>query len=399
MNILSLIDGMSEDEIGKMIVGEMNSFICEKAQTLLDGLMKNEIIDYFADASNATEGNFRNGYYSRTLNTVYGPLTLRVPRDRIGQFKTEFFVPYKRTTDNICEMIQRLYVRGMTEREIVDEINDDFGTSLSRETVRTTVNKVLKDALDFNRRIIPNRPIVFLDGTYVPIERRYEGTAKVEKECVMVALGITEEGEKVVLGFYFAPNEGAWSWDDVLADLKSRGLYSVSLFVTDGLQGMPEAIHRNYPKAKHQLCLVHETRTICRDVRKSDRKAVSGDFKNVYSAKDRAEAESRLSDFESKWEKTYPNMVRKLRKQIDLFTFMDYPKLLWKSIYTSNAIEGFNSKLKRLTGKRILMNSEDNAVITIVSCCADYNKNAGKIRLRKFNDMSDEEKNSLLLKN
>ena len=399
MNILSLIDGMSEDEIGKMIVGEMNSFICEKAQTLLDGLMKNEIIDYFADASNATEGNFRNGYYSRTLNTVYGPLTLRVPRDRIGQFKTEFFVPYKRTTDNICEMIQRLYVRGMTEREIVDEINDDFGTSLSRETVRTTVNKVLKDALDFNRRIIPNCPIVFLDGTYVPIKRRYEGTAKVEKECVMVALGITEEGEKVVLGFYFAPNEGAWSWDDVLADLKSRGLYSVSLFVTDGLQGMPEAIHRNYPKAKHQLCLVHETRTICRDVRKSDRKAVSGDFKNVYSAKDRAEAESRLSDFESKWEKTYPNMVRKLRKQIDLFTFMDYPKLLWKSIYTSNAIEGFNSKLKRLTRKRILMNSEDNAVITNVSCCADYNKNAGKIRLRKFNDMSDEEKNSLLPKN
>ena len=399
MNILSLIDGMSEDEIGKMIVGEMNSFICEKAQTLLDGLMKNEIIDYFADASNATEGNFRNGYYSRTLNTVYGPLTLRVPRDRIGQFKTEFFVPYKRTTDNICEMIQRLYVRGMTEREIVDEINDDFGTSLSRETVRTTVNKVLKDALDFNRRIIPNRPIVFLDGTYVPIKRRYEGTAKVEKECVMVALGITEEGEKVVLGFYFAPNEGAWSWDDVLADLKSRGLYSVSLFVTDGLQGMPEAIHRNYPKEKHQLCLVHETRTICRDVRKSDRKAVSGDFKNVYSAKDRAEAESRLSDFESKWEKTYPNMVRKLRKQIDLFTFMDYPKLLWKSIYTSNAIEGFNSKLKRLTRKRILMNSEDNAVITNVSCCADYNKNAGKIRLRKFNDMSDEEKNSLLPKN
>lgn len=399
MNILSLIDGMSEEEIGKMILGEANSFICEKAQALLDGLMENEIIDFFADASKATDGNFRNGYYSRTLNTAYGPLTLRVPRDRIGQFKTKFFAPYKRTTDNICEMIQRLYVRGMTEREIVDEINDDFGVSLSRETIRTTVNKVLKDALDFNRRIIPNCPIVFLDGTYVPIKRRYEGTSKVEKECIMVALGITEEGEKAVLGFYFAPNEGAWSWDDVLADLKSRGLYSTSLFVTDGLQGMPEAIHRNYPKAKHQLCLVHETRTICRDVRKSDRKAVSGDFKNVYCAKDRPEAESRLSGFESKWEKTYPNMVRKLRKQIDLFTFMDYPKLLWKTIYTSNAIEGFNSKLKRLTRKRILMNSENNAVITIVSCCADYNKNAGKIRLREFSEMSDDEKNSLLLKN
>lgn len=399
MNILALIDGMNEEEIGKMILGETNSFICEKAQKLLDGLMENEIVEFFADASNATEGNFRNGYYSRTMNTAYGPLTLRVPRDRIGQFRTKFLAPYKRTTDNICEMIQRLYVRGMTEREIVDEINDDFGTSLSRETIRKTVNKVLDEALKFNRRIIPDCPIVFLDGTYVPIKRKYEGTSKVEKECVMVALGITCEGEKVVLGFYFAPNEGAWSWDDVLADLKGRGLYSPSLFVTDGLQGMPEAIHRNFPAAKHQLCLVHENRTICRDVRKSDRKTVSAEFKNVYSANSKAEAEIRLSEFEDKWEKTYPNMVRKLRKQTSLFTFMDYPKLLWKTIYTSNAIEGFNSKLKRLTRKRILMNSENNAVITIVSCCADYNKNAGKIRLRRFGDMTDEEKNSLLLRN
>lgn len=399
MNILALIDGMSEAEIGKMILGETNSFICEKAQNLLDGLMENEIIEFFADASNAKEGNFRNGYYSRTLNTAYGPLTLRVPRDRIGQFRTKFFDPYKRTTDNICEMIQRLYVRGMTEREIVDEISDDFGTTLSRETVRKTVNKVLDDALKFNKRIIPNCPIVFLDGTYVPVKRKYDGTAKVEKECVMVVLGITGEGEKVILGFYFAPNEGAWSWDDVLADLKARGLYSPSLFVTDGLQGMPEAIHRNYPKAKHQLCLVHENRTICRDVRKSDRKAISAEFRNVYSADSKAEAETRLSEFEGKWEKTYPNMVRKLRKQTNLFTFMDYPRLLWKTIYTSNAIEGFNSKLKRLTRKRILLNSEENAVITIVSCCMDYNKNAGKIKLRKFNDMSDDEKNSLLLAN
>ena len=190
MNILALIDGMSEAEIGKMILGETNSFICEKAQKLLDGLMENEIIEFFADASNAKEGNFRNGYYSRTLNTAYGPLTLRVHRDRIGQFRTKFFDPYKRTTDNICEMIQRLYVRGMTEREIVDEISDDFGTTLSRETVRKTVNKVLDDALKFNKRIIPNCPIVFLDGTYVPVKRKYDGTAKVEKECVMVVLGI-----------------------------------------------------------------------------------------------------------------------------------------------------------------------------------------------------------------
>lgn len=397
MNILTLTETMSAEELGKIILGERDAFIQEKTQKLLDALMESEIMEFFADAANATEGNFRNGYYSRTLNTAFGQLSLRVPRDRIGVFKTKILAPYKRSTDNICEMIQRLYVRGMTEREIVDEISDDFGVTLSKETIRKNVNKVLGDALAFNSRVIPNCPIVFLDGTYVPVKRRYDSTAKVEKECIMVALGITKEGKKVILGFYFTPNEGAWSWDDVLKDLQSRGLYSPALFITDGLQGMPEAIHRTYPSARHQLCLVHETRTICRDVRKSDRKTVANDFKDVYTSKDRSEAESKLAIFELKWEKTYPNMVRKLKRQDGLFTFMDYPELLWRSIYTSNAIECFNSKLKRETRKRILMNSEENAILTITACCADYNKNAGKVTLRHFGDMTDEQKRTISL--
>lgn len=398
MSILSLLDGMSEVEIGKMVLGEQKSFIQEKAQKLLDQLLEDEIIEFFADASNASEGNFRNGYYSRTINTSYGPLTLKVPRDRIGEFKTKILTPYQRTTDNICDMIQSLYIRGMTEREIVDQIFDEYGVSISKETIRKTVNQALGDAEKFNERIIPNCPIVFLDGTYVPVKRKYDSTAKVEKECVMVALGITNEGKKVILGYYFTPNEGAWSWDDVLTNLQSRGLYSPSLFVTDGLQGMPESIHRTYPNAKHQLCLVHETRTICRDVRKSDRKVISNEFKDVYTSKNKEEAETKLSAFESKWQKTYPNMVRKLKKQENLFTFMDYSEPLWKTIYTSNAIESFNAKLKRITRKRILMNSESNAMITITSCCADYNKNAGKVTLRHFSEITDVEKNNLFQK-
>lgn len=127
-------------------------------------------------------------------------------------------------------MIQRLYIRGMTEREIVDQIFDEYGVSISKETIRKTVNQVLGDAKKFNERIIPNCPIVFLDGTYVPVKIKYDSTAKVEKECIMVALGITNEGKKVILGYYFTPNEGAWSWNDVLTDLQSRGLYSPSLF-------------------------------------------------------------------------------------------------------------------------------------------------------------------------
>ena len=203
--------------------------------------------------------------------------------------------------------------------------------------------------------------------------------------------------KKVILGYYFTPNEGSLAWDEVLENLRSRGLYSPSLFVTDGLQGMPEAIHRIFPMARHQLCLVHQTRTICKDVRKSDRKQIAKEFSEVYHSICRSEAEKKLSEFEVKWEKTYPNMVKKLRKKEGLFTYMSYPEQLWKTIYTSNAIEGFNSKLKRATRKRIIMNSEENAMIVITSCCADYNKNSERIVLRHFSEMSDQQKNELLM--
>lgn len=397
MSILSLLDGLSVEEVGKLVLGERNQLIQNKMQELLDSLLESEMCEFFEDASSATDGNFRNGYYSRTINTAYGPLALKMPRDRLNQFKTNLLKPYQRTTNNITEMIQRLYVHGMTEREIVDHLLEEFGLSLSRESIRRTVNKVLGDAISFNTRVIPDCAIVYLDGTYVPIKRRYNDTSKVEKECVMVALGITKEGKKVILGFYFTPNEGSWAWDDVLRNLQSRGLYSPSLFVTDGLQGMPEAIHRTFPLAKHQLCLVHETRTLCRSVRKSDRKNISDAFRYVYTAGNKKEAEERLTAMEEEWEKTYPSMIRRLRRQENLLTFMDYPEVLWKTIYTSNTIESLNAKLKRLTRKRILMNSENNAIITIASSCAEYNKNAGKITLRHFGDLSEEERKGLFL--
>lgn len=160
---------------------------------------------------------------------------------------------------------------------------------------------------------------------------------------------------------------------------------------------MPEAIHRVFPLAKHQLCLVHQMRTLCRDVRKSDRKSISDAFRYVYTARNRQEAKQRLTVMENEWEKTYPSMIRKLRRQENLLTFMDYPEVLWKTIYTSNTIESFNAKLKRLTRKRILMNSEDNAIITIASSCAEYNKNAGKITLRHFSDLTEEERKGIFL--
>jgi len=391
------MDGMTPEEIGKVFLGERSDLIRKKSEELLNELMKGELEAFLESASLAPEGDFRNGYYSRVINTPYGAMKLSIPRDRLGEFRTRILEPYQRYTKNIGDVIQSLYVRGMTENEITGQVMDDFGVSVSRETVRKAVNRILGDAISFNTRAVPDCPIVFLDGTYVPIKRRYTDCSRVEKECVMVALGITREGRKQVLGFYFTPNEGSWAWDDVLKNLMLRGLRSPSLFVTDGLQGMPEAIRRAFPEAQHQLCLVHETRTICRDVRKSDRKEVAADFRKVYSSDCEEAARAELAAFREKWSRTYPAMARKLMAQGSLLTFMRFPKPLWKTVYTSNAIESFNAKLKRQTRRRILMNSESNAVITIAAVAAEYNRNACQIQIRCLSYMGEAERAGLFL--
>lgn len=160
---------------------------------------------------------------------------------------------------------------------------------------------------------------------------------------------------------------------------------------------MPDAIRRVFPDARHQLCLVHVQRNIAGDVRKSDRQEIADDFRKAYTAKSKEEAESLLEAFSDKWKRTYPSMTRKIMERDGLFTFMEYPRPLWRTVYTSNAIESSNAKLKRITRKRILMNSVDNAILTIVSVSAEYNRNSGKIRFRGFTEMDEKEKEGIFL--
>lgn len=396
MNILSLIDGMEAAEVGKLLLGSLSDVVLQKSQEIVNMLLEDEIERFMEDASLAPEGDFRNGFYERTFSTARGPMVLRIPRDRLNAFKTKMLAPYQRRMAEIDQVIQSLYIRGLTENEIVDQIGFQFGASVSRETVRKIVNGTLGDAIRFNTRVIPDCPIVYLDGTYVPVKRRKNDSAKVERECIMVAMGITREGKRQILGF-FAPSEGSHAWQEMLENLKERGLCSPSLFVTDGLQGMPDAIRRVFPDARHQLCLVHVQRNIAGDVRKSDRQEIADDFRKAYTAKSKEEAESLLEAFSDKWKRTYPSMTRKIMERDGLFTFMEYPRPLWRTVYTSNAIESSNAKLKRITRKRILMNSVDNAILTIVSVSAEYNRNSGKIRFRGFTEMDEKEKEGIFL--
>lgn len=396
MSILSLIEDKNPQEIGDLIKTSLNDFIKDKIQESLNELLQGEIESFLTDAIRDQTFDIRNGYYKRHLKTKYGSIEVKVPRDRLNLFETKLIQPYKQTTADLEFMIQTLYLRGMSQQEVVTYLDEVMGIDMSKETIGKIVRKTLSSALEFKKRQLPKCVAIFLDGTYVPLKRKYSGMAgSVIDECVEVVLGITASGTKEILDFITVPNEGSHSWESFLESLKKRGIGNPKIFITDGLQGMPEAIKKVFPDAKHQRCLVHIQRNISQNVRVKDRTEICNDFKEVYNQETAESTMDKFDLFVKKWQITYPRLLQRIVSTPGLFTYLDFPKAMWQSIRTSNAIESFNSDLKRHSSHRILFNSESNEIIVLTSCIADYNYACSKKKEKYIAELTEEERYQL----
>lgn len=206
----------------------------------------------------------------------------------------------------------------------------------------------------------------------------------------MVAIGVTREGEKKVVGMWIEPSESTAKREDKLLSLRARGLGSPLLFVTDGLQGMPEAIGRVFPLAKHQRCWVHALRNMTGGARGKDAEEIAADAREVYTQPSRELAEERMAAFIAKWGKAYPSF-RKYAGFKGLFEFYSLPRPLSKSTYTSNVIEGFNSKFKRETAQRNNLNSLENASAVLIAVADSYNRSRKVKRITGYYEMTEGE--------
>lgn len=184
------------------------------------------------------------------------------------------------------------------------------------------------------RSLQTNYSVLYLDGTYLPLQR---GT--VSKECIHIALGITPEGYKSVLGYEIAPNENNVFWSDLLKRLQNQGLKQVSLVVTDGVNGVDQIIQQAYPMAKQQWCLVHIGRNISSKVKRVDRAPILNQFKQIYRATNLQEAIKLLEQFVSEWKPRYKKVMTSLETTENLLTFYQFPHHIWSSIYFTNLIE------------------------------------------------------------
>ena len=321
------------------------------------------------DRAGFNSGNSRNGNYSRSFRTEYGELNLVIPRDRNGKFSQQTLPAYKRTNDSLETTIIQLFQKGITMSEISELIEKMYGHHYTPQTISHMTKIVSEDIIAFKERSLESRySVIFMDATHIPLKRQ-----TVSKEAVYIVIGIRLDGTKEVLGFSLAPTESAYVWKEILQDLKDRGLKEVLLVVTDGLSGINDSIHSVYPNAQFQQCCVHISRNIAHKVRVSDRQEICSDFKLVYQASSKEEANNQIRFMIDKWKKQYPRVVKLLMNPA-ILTFYNFPPSIRRTIYSTNLIEGFNKQLKKYTKRKEQFPNEESLERFLVSQFNNYNQ-------------------------
>ncbi len=333
-------------------------------------------------------GGRKNGTYPRRLETPFGQVQLRVPRDRQGRFKPSLFAPYARRTVDLADLVLVLYAVGVSSRKVGEVMGHLLGHRYSHSTVSRITDLVLERVEAFRTRSLRKRyAIVYLDCLFVKVLR--EGG--IRKEAVYVVLGIDPEGRREVLGFYLFPNESAAVWQEILRDLWKRGMREVLVFVSDGLPGMEEAIRRVYPNAEWQQCLLHKMRNTLAKVRREDRGAVAWGLRQIYLADSQKEAEGAWRRFRARWERKYPEAVRAWEEELDsLFVFFRYPKALWTYLRSTNLLERFIRELRRGTKVRDYKFPKPDAIYKLLYLECERQGIKWERRLKGFAEAQEE---------
>jgi putative transposase len=297
------------------------------------------------------QGNCRNGSSVKTVMGESGAVELAIPRDRAGTFDPQLVRKGQRRIDGMDQKIVSMYARGMTVREIQGHLRELYATDVSADLISSVTDEVIDEVKQWQNRPLDELfPVIIFDALRVKI--RDEGVVK--NKAVYVALGITREGTKEVLGLWIEQNEGAKFWLKVMSELKTRGVQDVLVCLVDGLKGFPEAIEAVFPQARVQTCIVHLLRHSLDFCSWKDRKAVASELKSIYRAVNVSSAEEALTAFEmSAWGKRYPPIAASWRRNWErVIPFFDFPPEIRTVLYTTNAIESLHMQLRKVTRNR-----------------------------------------------
>ena len=302
--------------------------------------------------------NKRNGHSQKTLKSQYGEFRVEVPRDRNGEFEPELIPKYQRDVSGIEEKVISLYARGMSTRDIHDQLQDLYGIELSAEMVSRITDKILPRVKEWQSRPLhPVYPFVFMDCIHYKV--REDG--RILSRAAYIMPGVTTEGYKDILSITAGANETSKFWPGMLNDLKNRGVKDVLFFCVDGLPGFKEAIGAVYPQAQIQRCVIHMLRNSFKYVNYSDLKKFSSDFKAVYNAPNETAAWSELETVREKRGKKYPYAIsNRENNREDISSFFRFSDNIRRIMYTTNIIEALNRQYRKVTKTKSVFPSDQS---------------------------------------
>jgi putative transposase len=296
-------------------------------------------------------GNHRNGVSGKTVLTDDGPLKIDVPRDRAGSFEPVLIPKHERRFTGFDDKIVAMYARGMTMREIQGFLREQYGTDVSPEFISSVTDAVMAEVTAWQARPLESMyPVVFFDCLRVKIRE----DAVVRNKAIYLALGILPDGTRDILGLWIESTEGAKFWMKVFNDLRTRGVADILIAVTDGLKGMGEALEAVFPATTLQTCIVHLIRNSLDYASWKERKALAAAIKPIYTAPSAEAAQAELDAFAAgPWGTKFPTVVAAWRRAWDkVIPFFAFPAPIRRVIYTTNAIESVNARLRKIIKTR-----------------------------------------------
>ena len=347
---------------GPMTAEAVNAASMAFKKALIERALGAELGHHLGQAEERGDGlrNHRNGVSAKTVVTDEGPVRIDVPRDRQGSFEPLLIPKHERRFTGFDDKIIAMYARGMTMREIQAFLEEQYGVEVSPELISTVTDSVMSEVGAWQARPLePMYPVVFFDALRVKIRE----DAVVRNKAIYLALGVLPDGTRDILGLWIENTEGAKFWMKVFNDLKTRGVGDILIAVTDGLKGMPEALGAVFPQTTLQTCIVHLIRNSLDFANWKERKALAAAIKPVYTAVSAEAAEAELDAFEQgAWGQKFPTVVAAWRRAWDrVIPFFAFPPAVRRVIYTTNAIESVNARLRKIIKTRGHFPSDDAA--------------------------------------
>lgn len=310
-----------------------------------------------AHLSDSIEKNRRNGKLGKRVKTSLGAVDINTPRDRNSSFEPQIIPKRQRVLNQeIDHKIISMYGLGLSYSDIRKHMLEIYGLETSEGTISSVTDNVIEEVRNWQQRILESvYPIVWLDAIHFKVKQ----DGRIINKAVYCVIGVNREGLKDILGMYLGESEGASFWLGVLTDLRSRGIEDIFIACIDNLKGFAEAIESSFPQTDVQLCVVHQVRNTMRFVPYKDSRAVIKDMKHIYRAANIEGSEQALEEFCKKWEHKYPHCTKSWQTNWERLTnFYKYPPEIRKLIYTTNIIENFHGRLRKVTKTKRIFSSD-----------------------------------------